>query len=80
MGPADPDRARETSPLSLRARFATDILQNSVHGSSSVRHAEEKIRFIFDSFREAEETAPLIQRKPLPLIFIMPRTAAGTGM
>ncbi|XP_029967070.1 thioredoxin domain-containing protein 3 homolog [Salarias fasciatus] len=47
MGPADPDRARETSPLSLRARFATDILQNSVHGSSSVRHAEEKIRFIF---------------------------------
>lgn len=47
MGPTDPDKAKVTSPNSLRARFASDILLNSVHGSSSEKHAEEKIHFIF---------------------------------
>lgn len=47
MGPTDPDQAKTTSPESLRARFAADILHNSVHGSSNDQHAEEKIRFIF---------------------------------
>ncbi|XP_070694621.1 thioredoxin domain-containing protein 6 [Pempheris klunzingeri] len=57
MGPTDPDQAKETCPNSLRARFATDILHNSVHGSSNERHAEEKIRFIFgDICSDAELT------------------------
>lgn len=47
MGPTDPDQAKATSPNSLRARFASDILHNSVHGSSNEQHAEEKIHFIF---------------------------------
>lgn len=47
MGPTDPNKAKEESPDSLRARFASDILHNSVHGSSNEQHAEEKIRFIF---------------------------------
>ncbi|XP_054471652.1 thioredoxin domain-containing protein 6 [Anoplopoma fimbria] len=47
MGPSDPDQAKTISPNSLRARFASDILHNSVHGSSDEQHAEEKIRFIF---------------------------------
>ncbi|KAM6955035.1 thioredoxin domain-containing protein 6-like [Lycodopsis pacificus] len=47
MGPSDPDQAKTTSPNSLRARFASDILHNSVHGSSNEQQAEEKIRFIF---------------------------------
>lgn len=47
MGPSDPDQAKTISPNSLRARFASDILHNAVHGSSDEQHAEEKIRFIF---------------------------------
>ncbi|XP_028289447.1 thioredoxin domain-containing protein 6 [Parambassis ranga] len=57
MGPTDPDKAKETSPQSLRARFAADILHNSVHGSSTEQQAEEKISFIFgDISTDAELT------------------------
>ncbi|XP_076002504.1 thioredoxin domain-containing protein 6-like [Genypterus blacodes] len=56
MGPTDPDQAKATCPDSLRARFASDILHNSVHGSSNQQHAEEKISFIFGDI--STETEP----------------------
>ncbi|KAJ7322679.1 hypothetical protein JRQ81_018966 [Phrynocephalus forsythii] len=47
MGPSDPEKARETNPDSLRAKFAKDILRNALHGASDEEHAVKNIKFIF---------------------------------
>ncbi|KAM6412353.1 thioredoxin domain-containing protein 3 [Pluvialis apricaria] len=47
MGPTDPEVAKETSPESIRAQFAQDILSNAVHGSSNREHALESIECVF---------------------------------
>ncbi|XP_029865578.1 thioredoxin domain-containing protein 3 [Aquila chrysaetos chrysaetos] len=47
MGPTDPEVAKATSPESIRAQFAQDILSNAVHGSSNREHALKSIECVF---------------------------------
>jgi nucleoside-diphosphate kinase len=44
MGATDPDDAE---PGTIRADFATDVGENSVHGSDSPENARKEIRFFF---------------------------------
>ncbi|XP_059143371.1 thioredoxin domain-containing protein 6-like isoform X2 [Physella acuta] len=47
IGNVDPVQAKEENPTSLRALYGTDILNNAVHGSSTVEHAKEEIKAVF---------------------------------
>nr|XP_009477128.1 PREDICTED: thioredoxin domain-containing protein 3 [Pelecanus crispus] len=47
IGPTDPEVAKQTSPESIRAQFAQDILSNAVHGSSNREHALKSIECVF---------------------------------
>uniref|UniRef100_A0A4W3GQ02 Nucleoside diphosphate kinase-like domain-containing protein n=1 Tax=Callorhinchus milii TaxID=7868 RepID=A0A4W3GQ02_CALMI len=47
MGPADLELAKKSFPNSFRAQFGKSILQNGLHGSSSIQHARQHIRLIF---------------------------------
>ncbi|CAI8050063.1 Nucleoside diphosphate kinase homolog 5 [Geodia barretti] len=47
IGPTHPNKARQLSPESLRARYGTDQTRNAVHGSDSYFGAEREIRFMF---------------------------------
>lgn len=47
IGHPNPSRAREESPLSLRARYGHDQTRNALHGSDRYHTAEREIRFMF---------------------------------
>ncbi|KAI9324667.1 nucleoside diphosphate kinase [Zopfochytrium polystomum] len=46
-GPTNSEKARETSPTSIRALFGTDGSQNAVHGSDSPASALREINVVF---------------------------------
>eukprot|EP00490_Sorites_sp_Unknown_P030311 CAMPEP_0114657082 /NCGR_PEP_ID=MMETSP0191-20121206/13323_1 /TAXON_ID=126664 /ORGANISM="Sorites sp." /LENGTH=71 /DNA_ID=CAMNT_0001875611 /DNA_START=334 /DNA_END=549 /DNA_ORIENTATION=+ len=47
MGPTNAEKAKETDPTSIRAKFGTNIEQNAVHGSDSAKSAKREIDLIF---------------------------------
>lgn len=46
IGNTDPKKAKENT---IRAKYAEDINHNAIHGSDSVKNAENEINFLFSS-------------------------------
>lgn len=57
-GPADPRDAKEALPTSIRARFGTDRLRNTIHVSASQAEADRETAFLFSG----ERTEPTVFR------------------
>ncbi|XP_049583346.2 thioredoxin domain-containing protein 6 [Syngnathus scovelli] len=66
MGPTDPDWAKREFPDSLRAYLGSDILRNSVHGSSNPKHAQEEIQLIFGDTQKSNPHGPNTEVKEGP--------------
>ncbi|XP_036609420.1 nucleoside diphosphate kinase 7 isoform X3 [Trichosurus vulpecula] len=49
MGPANPGMARTDFPTSIRARFGTDNIRNTVHGPDSFATAAKQLELFFPS-------------------------------
>eukprot|EP00158_Paraphelidium_tribonemae_P006368 Partr_v1_DN27792_c1_g1_i1_m67815 putative NME NM23 family member len=45
MGPADPERAKESAPKSIRARFGTSIVSNAMYGADSLFKAQHDLNY-----------------------------------
>ncbi|KAJ3101241.1 Thioredoxin domain-containing protein 3 [Phlyctochytrium bullatum] len=66
-GPTNSEKARESAPNSIRARFGTDGSQNAVHGSDSPASAEREIGVVFGSaWAPVQKTLALIKPDVYP--------------
>ncbi|KAJ3107121.1 Thioredoxin domain-containing protein 3 [Phlyctochytrium planicorne] len=68
-GPTNSEKARESAPESIRARFGTDGSQNAVHGSDSPASAEREIKVVFGEHWDNEnwqQTLALIKPDAYP--------------
>jgi nucleoside diphosphate kinase homolog 5 len=59
IGPTNLDKAKETRPDSLRAKFGIDGTRNACHGSDSRRSASREISFFFSAGGVPPEILPL---------------------
>ena len=47
IGPTSSEAAREKAPLSVRAKFGTDVQRNAAHGSDSLESAKRELALMF---------------------------------
>jgi len=59
IGPTDSNKARETAPESVRARYGTDGTYNAAHGSDSMDSAARELELFFPPTRSGKEAFPL---------------------
>ncbi|KAL3662948.1 hypothetical protein V7S43_011894 [Phytophthora oleae] len=57
MGPTNSNKARETHPWTLRARFGVDGTRNATHGSDATTSAARELPFFFGTALSASSTA-----------------------
>ncbi|KAJ3212625.1 thioredoxin domain-containing protein 6 [Entophlyctis luteolus] len=86
-GPTNSNKARESSPFSIRALYGTDGSLNAVHGSDSVASAEREISVVFDMNQETSAkqvetkfSAPVSAITSKPASIIASRTASAKNM
>ncbi|XP_029368774.1 nucleoside diphosphate kinase homolog 5 [Echeneis naucrates] len=73
IGPLNINKARETLPECLRAKYGTSDLKNALHGSESFHAAEREIKFMFpnsviESFPSREATEEYLSRYVNPTL------------
>ncbi|KAI8823656.1 nucleoside diphosphate kinase [Fimicolochytrium jonesii] len=56
IGPTDPEVARNTVPMSIRAIFGTDTVRNAVHGSDGAENATREVEALFPSLLMRSES------------------------
>ncbi|XP_029657962.2 thioredoxin domain-containing protein 3 homolog isoform X2 [Octopus sinensis] len=86
LGPVDPIEAKKIDPYLLRAQFGTDIMQNALHGTSSLMKAQQLKNMVFgtdtsrdqslDASREMSPNILTSSESPLSIEYIMAREAA----
>jgi len=62
-GPLDPEDAKLSAPMSIRARFGTSIVQNAVYSSDNIDDAMHDIQVMFPHIVMTREGSMVVSRK-----------------
>ncbi|TPX76673.1 nucleoside-diphosphate kinase [Chytriomyces confervae] len=65
LGPSDPELARKTCPMSLRAQFGLTISSNGVHGSQTVDLAIQQLQSFFPHYLNTNASRSSIFKSPI---------------
>ena len=79
LGPADPAVAKEEAPLSLRAIYGADVVNNALHGSTSAAAAFREIKYFFPKTCPREVTVAVIKPDAAASADAILAEAAGEG-
>ncbi|KAJ3238716.1 Thioredoxin domain-containing protein 3 [Chytriomyces hyalinus] len=65
LGPSDPELARKTCPMSLRAQFGLTISSNGLHGSQTVDLAIQQLQSFFPHYLNTNASRSSIFKSPI---------------